>query len=124
MKLSTKPKTANLKKARIKMADIVGKCPHCGADMATGFYGICCIGSCGFRIRKVLGVELDDLQKIALLDGEEILVEGIISRKTGKPYDLYVKSKGIREYTFTKRDGTEGTGYDFDLERRFPEREK
>ena len=66
-------------------------------------------------------MELDDLQKIALLNGEEVLVEGIISRKTGKPYDLYVKVKGVREYTYTKRDGTEATGYDFDLKRRFPE---
>ncbi len=106
------------------MAEVVGKCLKCGANMVTGYYGIYCEGRCGFRIGKVFGIELTDEQKKALLNGEEVLVEGIISRKTGKPYDLHVKAKGVHEYSYTKKDGTEAIGYDFDLERRFPERNK
>ena len=68
----------------------------------------------------MFGADLTDEQKIALLNGEEVFVEGIISKRTGKPYSVYVKANGLREYQYTKKDGTETTGRDLELERRFP----
>ncbi len=102
----------------------IGACPKCGTEMAIGRYGLYCPNKCGFRIGKVFGADLSDDQKIALLNGEEVLVEGIISKRTGKPYSVYVKANGLREYQYTRRDGTEATGWDFELERRFPNSEK
>ncbi len=101
----------------------IGPCPRCKTDMTIGRFGIYCPNRCGFHIGKVFGAEITDEQKIALLGGEEILVEGIISKRTGKPYSVYVKANGLREYQYTKKDGTEATGWDSKLERRFPEKE-
>ncbi|MCR5093815.1 MAG: hypothetical protein K6B72_07570 [Lachnospiraceae bacterium] len=99
-------------------------CPKCGAEMANGKFGIYCTGHCGFRIGKVMGEEVSDEQKFSLLAGKEIFLENLTSKRTGKTYSVYVKSKGIRPYTYTKQDGTTGMGYDLELECRFPDKKE
>lgn len=107
------------------MSTVYGKCPKCGQDIVSGQYGPYCVGKCGFRPGKIFYHELSEKELEDLLAGKEILLKNLESKtKPGKKYDMYVKMIGVREYTFTKKDGTPGKGFDFELEKRFPDRPK
>ncbi len=88
----------------------IGRCPVCGEDIVMGKYGAYCIGRCGLNLAKAFGKELNEEQVGRLLAGEKILVEGIVSKKGGT-YDAYLTSEGVESYPYTKKDGTEMTGY-------------
>ena len=103
--------------------DVLGKCPKCGNDIADGKYGAYCTGKCGFSTKKAFGKELSNAEIKKLLAGKEILLKGLVSKKTGNEYDMYVKPNGTEEYSFTTKEGDERTGSRFVFETRFPERE-
>ena len=48
------------------------KCPHCGGNLKSETYGICCENKCGANLSKVYGYSLSDEQIKKLLNGETI----------------------------------------------------
>ena len=42
----------------------------------------------------------------------------------GSSYDMYVKKKGVKPYSYTDKDGKQHDGYVIDYETEFPEKEK
>ena len=106
-----------------KEAEVIGKCPHCGADVVKGKYGAYCIKKCGFSLSWAYGRQLSDAEIKALLNGEEVLLKGCVHKAEGaedKLYDMYAKADGYEEYTYTKKDGTEGAAYRMKFKTRFP----
>ena len=100
---------------------VLGKCPHCGADVVDGKYGPYCTGRCGMSLSRYMGKNLNANEVKKLLEGGEVLVKGIVSRRTGKEYDVFISPKEVVPYSYTKKDGTTANGYQWDFERRFPE---
>ena len=102
--------------------EILGACPHCGADVVDGKYGPYCTGRCGMSLSRYMGKNLNAKEVATLISGGEVLVKGIVSRKTGNEYDVYIKPKDVVPYSYTKKDGTQADGFQWDFERRFPEK--
>ena len=102
----------------------LGKCPKCGADVVGGKYGPYCTGKCGIYLSKALGKDLTEAQVKTLLDGKKVLLKGLISKNKGTEYDMYIQSAGIEDYTFTKKDGSEGRGARLKFETSFPEKKE
>ncbi len=100
----------------------IGKCPVCGESIVMGKYGAYCTGRCGISIARAFGKELDEEQVGRLLNGEKILVEGIVSKKGGT-YDAYLTPDGVESYPYTRKDGAEMTGYRLKFKMDFPEKE-
>ncbi len=103
---------------------ILGSCPHCGEQVVDGKYGPYCMGRCGMSVSRYMGKNLNAEEVKTLLEGGEVLVRGIVSRKTGNAYDVYIKPKTVVPYKYTKKDGTEASGFQWDFERRFPDRKE
>lgn len=104
-------------------AKVLGKCPNCGQDVVTGKYGAYCKGKCGFSISKAFKKDLSEAQITDLLAGKELLLKGLVKVKddgSESKYDMYIKGEGAESYTYTKKDGTEGSGYRMRFATRFP----
>nr|WP_297704111.1 DUF3945 domain-containing protein [uncultured Butyrivibrio sp.] len=106
------------------MSEVLGKCPKCGADVVGGKYGPYCTGRCGIYLSKAFGKDLTAAQVKSLLDGKKVLLKGLISKNKGTEYDMYIKSNGVEDYTFTKKDGSEGNGARLKFETSFPEKKE
>lgn len=92
-------------------------CPKCGGQVKKGQYGWYCVDKCGLTIMsKIYGKEITDSQLEKLLDGQEILIKGFVSKNTGKTYDMYVKAN------FDIYDEYNGKFY-IHYDTRFPESE-
>lgn len=90
---------------------VLGKCPHCGGDVAHGKYGAYCSKECGMKIATYYKTKFSDSQVKNLLAGKKVLVKGLVS-KTGKKYDAYYKMKGIRKNEY---NGKVMYQYEFDI---------
>lgn len=99
---------------------VLGRCPKCGADIVNGKYGAYCVEKCGLMLSKAFGKKLTGGQVKDLLEGRKILVENLISKNTGKPYSIYLTATGLEDYTYSRKDGTEGKGTRLVFEREFP----
>lgn len=105
------------------MKEVLGKCPKCGALFLKGQYGPYCADRCGFRVGKIFGEELSDAEVKKLLSGRELLLRRI-SKKTGKEYAVLVELSDVKEYPFTRKDGTSGVGFYPEVTFRFPNYEE
>ena len=103
--------------------DALGKCPKCGGDVIRGKYGLYCSEKCGMSIGRAFGKELTEEQVKDLLEGKKIFVEGIKSKKGGT-YNAYLIPDGVREYPYTKKDGSQATGYEYNFKMEFPKKEE
>ena len=101
----------------------LGKCPKCGADVVSGKFGAYCSDKCGMSLSKAMGATLSDDEVRALLEGKKILVKGL-KGKSGKIYDAYLQPKGVGEYSYTDKNGSERSGYQFQFDMTFPDRKK
>lgn len=103
--------------------DAVGKCPYCGGNFKKGKFGLYCANKCGFVLRKFGGVDLTISQIKNLIHGNEVLVKGIHSKKTGKDFDCYIKPKKKGDKFVTVDSEFDGKTYhmlSFDM--RFPKK--
>lgn len=103
--------------------DAVGKCPYCGGNFKKGKFGLYCANKCGFVLRKFSGVELTTSQIKNLINGNEVLVKGVHSKKTGKDFDCYIKPKKKGDKFVTVDSEFNGKTYhmlSFDM--RFPKK--
>ena len=101
------------------MAEL-GKCPKCGGDIVDGKYGAYCQNKCGMFVGKAFGKQLSSDEVQILLGGDKVLLKGLVSKKSGKKYDMYIKPNGIEDFTYQKSDGTEGAGTRWKFETSFP----
>ena len=102
--------------------DALGKCPKCGGDVIKGKFGAYCSERCGMTVGKAMGKALTDEQVKDLLEGKKIYLTELKSKKGGT-YNAYLTADGIEDYSFTKDDGTDITGYRFKFKMEFPKRE-
>ena len=102
--------------------DALGKCPKCGGDVIKGKFGAYCSERCGMTVGKAMGKTLTDEQVKDLLEGKKIYLTELKSKKGGT-YNAYLTADGIEDYSFTKDDGTDITGYRFKFKMEFPKRE-
>lgn len=113
------------RKKPVKNADafvpVFGKCPHCGGDVLKGKYGLYCKSKCGMIFSRIRKVELTDSQWKKLLDGQKVLMKGLVSEKTGKTYDAYFVPAGIREFE-SEKDGETVTRYALNVDLEFPDK--
>lgn len=103
--------------------DAVGKCPYCGGNFKKGKFGLYCANKCGFVLRKFGGVDLTISQIKNLIHGNEVLVKGVHSKKTGKDFDCYIKPKKKGNKFVTVDSEFDGKTYhmlSFDM--RFPKK--
>lgn len=100
----------------------LGKCPKCGGNIVDGKYGAYCAEKCGMYVSKAFGQELGNKEIQQLLDGKKILLKGLVSKKTGNTYDMYIKPDGIEKFSFSKHDGSEASGYRWKFETSFPDK--
>ena len=103
--------------------DVLGKCPHCGADVMMGYYGAYCSAKCGLSMGKIFGQSLDAKQIKSLLAGKQVLLKGLTS-KDGKKYDINVEIDGTEPYSLTAKDGSTKSGFRLKLKTSFPEKKK
>lgn len=99
----------------------LGECPKCGEKVLMGKFGSYCSGKCGVILNKAYGKALTDVQIKSILAGKKTLLKGLISQKGGS-YDMYVKLKGIKPYSYTDKDGKLHDGYVLDYDTEFPEK--
>jgi DNA topoisomerase-3 len=86
--------------------DHIGKCPLCQKDVKRGKFGYGCMGykeGCDFRISSfICGRVISKRNAQLLLEaGKTSLIKGFVSKKTGKPFDAYLKlddGKAIFEF--------------------------
>lgn len=104
--------------------NILGKCPKCGKDIVGGKYGPYCEGKCGMFVSKAFGKDLTEAQVKSLLEGKKTLVKGLVSKAKGTKYDIYLTVKGVEDYKYTGKDGSEKTGARFVFDRDFPEKKE
>lgn len=102
----------------------IGKCPHCGGEMYFGKFGPYCEEKCGFYLKKVFGNEITEEQAKDLLNGKKILIEGLVSKKSGSTYSMFYQPDGIEDYSYVGKDGVERTGQRFKYITSFPEDKK
>lgn len=99
--------------------NILGKCPHCGADYVSGKFGAFCSKKCGFSCSLVFGKKISDLQVRSLLAGKRILVKGLPKKSGNGTYDVYLSPKEI-----VAKNTNTGTYYNYEFDMTFPERKK
>jgi len=98
-----------------KVHKTVGKCPRCGADVLTGYYGLRCAEKCGMNLNHILtGKKLTIEQAVALLNGEVIHVRDVRVGKTTLKEATF-KPVGIEEAPYEK-DGVQHMSYQYVLE--------
>ena len=103
--------------------DAVGKCPYCGGSYKKGKFGLYCTNRCGFVLKKFGGVELTDKQIEKLLNGSEVLVKGLVSKKTGKSFDCYIKpKKNVDKFVTTDSEFNGKTYHMLSFDMRFPQK--
>lgn len=102
----------------------IGKCPKCGGDILSGKFGFYCSQKCGMNVSRIRGVNLNESQLKSLLNGKKILVKGLKSKEKGTLYDAYFVPDGIEPYSYTGKDGTEVSGFQFKTKMEFPERKE
>lgn len=102
------------------MPRVLGKCPKCKGMFISGKYGPYCKNKCGFHPGYVLGKKLNSTQIEAIINHGEARIDGIMS-KTGKEYSVYAKMRDVYEYARKRPNGEIVTGFDFDLDLRFPD---
>lgn len=103
--------------------DAIGKCPYCGGSYKKGKFGLYCANRCGFVLKKFGGVELTDKQIENLLNGSEVLVKGLVSKKTGKPFDCYIKpKKNVDKFVTTDSEFNGKTYHMLSFDMRFPQK--
>lgn len=103
-------------------AESLGVCPKCGSAIVKGKFGAYCIGKCGMNIGKYMGKSLSDSQIKNLLAGKKVLVKGLVSKKTGKPYDVFIKPAEVESFSYQKADGSTASGYQWKFETEFPKK--
>ena len=101
--------------------EVLGKCPNCGADIISGKFGAYCTNKCGFTCGKAYGKDLTSNQVKTLLAGKELTMKGLKS-SSGKKYDMIIKSDGVEDFEFKKKDGTTSKGKRWKFATRFPEK--
>lgn len=101
----------------------IGKCPNCGSDVLIGQYGAYCKGKCGMAFGWALGKQLSSGQVKDLLANKKVLLSGLKS-KAGNSYSVYITPKGIEPYSYTKKDGTAVSGFQYVYETEFPKTNK
>ena len=47
-----------------------------------------------------------------------------IKSKKGGTYNAYLIPDGVREYPYTKKDGSQATGYEYNFKMEFPKKEE
>lgn len=95
--------------------EILGKCPHCGADYISGKFGAFCSKKCGFSCSYAFGKKLTNTQVKTLLDGKRILVKGLEKKSKDGTYDAYLIPTEVLEYKSEK-----GTFYNYKFDMEFP----
>lgn len=98
-----------------------GICPNCGADIVNGKFGAYCAGKCGMSLNRYMGKELTDTQIKQLLEGKKVLVRGLKS-KAGNNYDIFIKPVSVEPYSYTKKDGSQASGFQWKFETEFPKK--
>ena len=101
-------------------AEELGKCPKCGASIVKGKFGAYCSGKCGMSVGKFLSKSLSDSQIKNLLAGKKTLVKGIISKSTGREYSAYITPESVEPYSYTKKDGSVASGYQWKFNVEYP----
>ena len=92
------------------------KCPVCQGEIKSGQYGLYCASKCGMSFGKVFGKELTEKEWEKVLSGEKILLKGLNFGSSGKPYNAYVKMKGIKDFSYvSKKTGKEVSGKQVDF---------
>ena len=76
--------------------DIVGKCPLCGKDVVRGKFSYGCKGyreGCKFRLNlSICGRVISASNaKLLLETGRTAKIKNFISKKSGKPFDAYLR---------------------------------
>ncbi len=100
--------------------ELLGKCPKCSGDVISGKYGpFCTTKDCRMKFGWAMGTKLSEDQVKDLLEGKKILLTGLTG-KNGKSYDACLTPKGIREFSYTDKDGKEVSGFQYDYELEFP----
>ena len=79
--------------------DMAGKCPLCGNNVVKGRYGYYCVGykdGCNFSVNTSICGRVISKSNVSLLleNGRTSKIQGFISKKTGKPFDAYLKLDG------------------------------
>lgn len=103
--------------------DELGKCPKCGAAVLKGKFGAYCSGKCGMTLGKYRGKALTDSQIKSLLSGKKVLVKGLTS-KEGKSYDVNITPDGVEPFSYTKKDGSTASGFQWKFTTEFPQFKK
>ena len=98
----------------------LGVCPNCGDKVLMGKYGAYCNGKCGIMLNKTYGKALTDVHIKSILSGKKTLLKGLTSSK-GSTYDMYVTMKGVKDYSYTDKDGKKHDGKVLDYETSFPD---
>ena len=99
----------------------VGKCPHCGADVLTGKFGMYCKNKCGMVFSYAFGMKLSEDQSKKLLEGKKILLKGLKS-KNGNHFDAYLEPDGTEEKMIKDHVGNERKIYQYKFKMTFPEK--
>ena len=116
---NSEPK-AEYRKFFVREQDMLGDCPKCKNPILKGKYGAYCIGKCGMNVSRYFKVPFTDKQIKELLAGNQILVKGLIG-KNNRTYDVFLKPKGIEEYSYEK-NGETIIGYQFVYEKSYPKK--
>ena len=117
-------KARNIEKGRTASnAEILGKCPSCGADVVVGKFGAYCKGKCGMIVSKAVGKALTNKEVASLLAGKKTLVKGLKS-KSGKIFDAYLTPKGITEFSYKDKTGALAVGKSFEFTMDFVNKKK
>ena len=102
---------------------VIGTCPHCGGDIIVGKYGPYCVERCGMMLGKMFGRQLQEKELQDILNGQEVLLEDLVSKRSGNTYSMYVKMRDVEPFMMTdKNTGNQVTRYQIGVETRFPER--
>lgn len=99
----------------------LGNCPKCGQPVVKGKFGPYCSGKCGMSIGRYLNKTLTDTQVKSLLAGKKTLVKGMTS-KAGKQYDVYITPASVESFSYTKKDGSTASGFQWKFDSEFPKR--
>jgi len=100
-------------------SNVLGKCPNCGGEIVTGKFGAFCKNKCGMSIGKAMGKKLTDAQVKASLNGTKFKLSGLISANTGKPYNIFLTSTGIEDFSYKDKVGNIVSGKQFVYKREF-----
>lgn len=100
--------------------EVLGKCPHCGADIVKGKYGPYCEKKCGMNVTKYYATTFSEKQIMDLLAGKRIKLR-VEKGKDGKSYELYLTPIGVEEFSYSK-DGKTTAGFQFQYKKEYTEK--